>query len=110
MKPRNCHRKFITALKGLLKVMSKMGVSTIRSYRGAQSLNVGSMRFHRCLFFGHFSRIAGSVLMALRGRSLRGTMRMFKSDEEKEALDSGGAILYRRFLSAPVHPEAIYCS
>ena len=33
----NAIENYITAVKkGLLKIMSKMGVSTIRSYRGAQ--------------------------------------------------------------------------
>lgn len=46
---------------GILKVMSKMGISTLQSYKGAQifeALGIHSSVVHRC-FEGTASRIKG---------------------------------------------------
>ena len=53
---------YITAVKkGLLKIMSKMGVSTIRSYRGAQIFEAVGLdpAFVDDYFPGTSSRIGG---------------------------------------------------
>ena len=53
---------YITAIKkGLLKVMSKMGISTIRSYRGAQIFEAVGLNeeFINTYFPGTSSRIGG---------------------------------------------------
>jgi glutamate synthase (NADPH/NADH) len=53
--------------KGLLKVMSKMGISTLQSYKGAQvfeAIGIGSDVIERC-FHGTTSRLEGVDFQAL---------------------------------------------
>lgn len=57
---------YITAIKkGLLKVMSKMGISTLRSYRGAQNFEVVGLseELVKRYFTGTYSRIGGLSLL-----------------------------------------------
>ncbi len=64
----NAMEHYITAVKkGLLKVMSKMGISTLRSYRGSQSfeaVGLSESLIHKC-FPGTVSRIGGLDMAAL---------------------------------------------
>jgi len=68
LSPRQAVENYVTALKkGLLKIMSKMGISTLRSYRGAQifeALGLGRELVERC-FTGTPSRIGGIELAEL---------------------------------------------
>jgi glutamate synthase (NADPH/NADH) large chain len=58
--------------KAMLKVMSKMGTSTLRSYRGAQifeAIGLGPEVIDKC-FFGTLSRIAGAGFRELEAEAL----------------------------------------
>jgi glutamate synthase (NADPH/NADH) large chain len=92
---------YITAIKkGLLKVMSKMGVSTIRSYRGAQIFeSVGLNReFITRYFPGTSSRIGGIGIEAIAREALERHADAFsRTREELEFLNPGGNIHYRAF-------------
>ena len=112
MKLETAIEHYITALKkGLLKVMSKMGVSTIRSYRGAQIFEAVGLDddFIDAYFPGTSSRIGGIGIEGVAREVLaRHRAAMCKSEAEKDELDSGGAILYRRFSEKHLFsPEAI---
>jgi glutamate synthase (NADPH) large chain len=91
--------QFITAVKkGLLKIMSKMGVSTIRSYRGAQIFEaLGLNRAVIDRFFpGTISRIGGKGLEELTEDILKRHTLAFESPANG-SLSSGGQIHYRKF-------------
>ena len=103
---------YITAVKkGLLKVMSKMGISTIRSYRGAQIFEaVGlSGEFIERYFPGTSSRIGGIGLETVERETLARFTAAFQSSQSNtEILDSGGKYHYR--LDGEKHlfsPQAI---
>ncbi|MFP4165117.1 MAG: glutamate synthase large subunit [Chitinispirillaceae bacterium] len=103
---------YITAIKkGLLKVMSKMGVSTIRSYRAAQifeavGLNPSVVDKY---FPGTSSRIGGIDLQTVASETLARHKTAFsKTENEHETLDSGGNIHYRRKSEKHLmSPEAV---
>lgn len=93
---------YITAIKkGLLKIMSKIGVSTIRSYRGAQIFEAVGLntRFVDSFFPGTPSRIEGIGLDAIAQETIVRHKEAY--DEERrhygDVLDSGGNIHFRRF-------------
>ncbi len=104
---------YITAIKkGLLKVMSKMGVSTIRSYRGAQIFEAVGLKsaFVDRYFPGASSRIGGVGLEAIARETLVRHTEAFSEDggHGGEGLDSGGNIHYRRFSERHLlTPDAI---
>lgn len=103
---------YITAIKkGLLKVMSKMGVSTIRSYRGAQIFEAVGLNeeFVNRFFPGTSSRIGGVGIEIIAEEVLkRHNIAFSNNDESLEALDSGGNIQFRRFSEKHLYtPEAI---
>ncbi|NLG17368.1 MAG: glutamate synthase large subunit [Fibrobacter sp.] len=103
---------YITAVKkGLLKVMSKMGVSTIRSYRGAQifeAVGINSDVIDR-YFPGTPSRIEGIGLEAIAAESLERHKRAFSVlPVSSPAFDSGGNIHYRKNSEKHLFsPEAV---
>ncbi len=92
-------KRFAKAIsKGLLKVMSKMGISTVQSYCGAQifeaiGLNSGLIRR---FFTGTASRIEGIGLSEVMEENLR-LHRLAYSNAPlyREALDAGGEYAYR---------------
>ncbi|MFA5167686.1 MAG: glutamate synthase large subunit [Candidatus Omnitrophota bacterium] len=96
---------YITAIKkGLLKVMSKMGISTIRSYRGAQIFEAVGLSddFVERYFPGTSSRIRGIGLDVVMHESLERFNAAFqKAPANTETLDSGGNYHYR--LNAEKH-------
>jgi glutamate synthase (NADPH) large chain len=103
---------YITAIrKGLLKVMSKMGISTIRSYKSAQIFEAVGLAddFVRRWFPGTPSRIGGVGVAEVARETLERHRTAYRRDEvEREAVDSGGAIHYRRFSEGHrLDPEAI---
>jgi glutamate synthase domain-containing protein 2/glutamate synthase domain-containing protein 1/glutamate synthase domain-containing protein 3 len=103
---------YITAVKkGLLKIMSKMGVSTIRSYRGAQIFEaIGlSGEFIESYFPGTPSRIGGIGAAEIARETLaRHAAAAAKNEAEAEVLDSGGQIHFRSFSEKHLlSPEAI---
>ena len=71
--PEEAFKRYIKAVdKGILKVMSKMGISTYQSYCGAQIFDAVGLasEFIRRYFTGTASQIEGVGLGRDRGRSL----------------------------------------
>ncbi|MDR1265392.1 MAG: glutamate synthase large subunit [Propionibacteriaceae bacterium] len=100
--------------KGVLKVMSKMGVSTIASYAGAQIFEaIGlSSEFTRRYFTGTASRIEGVGLVEIE-RDIRqrhdAAYPVDTPPAQPRGLDGGGEYQWRR--SGPEHlfdPDAIF--
>jgi len=103
---------YITAIKkGLLKVMSKMGVSTIRSYRGAQIMEAVGLdqEFIDKYFPGTSSRIGGIGIETIARETIQRHQIAFSKDpSELQTLDSGGNIHFRRNSEKHLYsPEAI---
>ena len=92
---------YITAIKkGLLKVMSKMGVSTIRSYKSAQIFEAVGLAddFVKTYFPDTPSRIGGIGIEGIAREVLaRHAAAYCRTPVERERLDSGGALHYRAF-------------
>jgi len=103
---------YITAVKkGLLKIMSKMGISTIRSYKGAQvfeAVGLNSQVINR-YFPGTPSRIEGIGLEVIARETRERHSRAYTQKPVTLAgLDSGGAIHFRRFSQNHLMtPEAV---
>ncbi len=106
---------YITAVKkGLLKIMSKMGVSTIRSYKGAQifeAVGLNEDLINR-YFPGTPSRIGGIGLDVIAQESLARHRTAFSVEETAlrgpDALESGGKYNFRRFSEKHLlTPEAV---
>ena len=92
-------KQYIKALeKGLLKVMSKMGISTLQSYRGAQifeAVGLDSSLIERH-FTGTASRLSGLGLLDL-GREVRERhQRGFSPTADLDELPAGGVLQWRR--------------
>jgi glutamate synthase (NADPH) large chain len=81
---------------GLLKIMSKMGIAVISSYRGAYNFEaVGLSRTLVAEFFpGMTSRISGIGLAGIQLKTLEAHRRAY--DEDVAALPVGGFYRYRR--------------
>ena len=76
---------------GLLKVMAKMGISTIASYRGAQTfeaIGLGQEVIDRC-FFGTVSQIGGISLAHIAEDAIRRHQAAYGSPDQP-MLDVGG--------------------
>ncbi len=91
---------YITALnKGILKVMSKMGISTLQSYCGAQLFEAVGLEkaFVGHYFTGTASRIAGVGLEVVAEEVVRRHRRAFGGRAGgRLELDSGGEYQWRR--------------
>jgi len=84
--------------KGILKVMSKMGISTYQSYCGAQIFDaVGlSSAFVDRFFFGTATTIEGAGLPEIAEETVRRHRAAFGNDEVlRRSLAVGGEYLYR---------------
>ena len=97
--PGSAHKKFIKAIeKGLLKTMSKMGISTLQSYRCAQifeALGLGQEVMERC-FTGTSSRIGGLDFEDIAKETLaRHDMAYNPLKYRENELDPGGAYQWR---------------
>ena len=93
------HKRYIKAVdKGILKVMSKMGISTYQSYCGAQIFNsIGlSEDFLNSYFTGTLSTIGGAGIREIAEETVR-RHRLAYSDAPlyRNALDVGGEYAYR---------------
>ncbi len=76
---------------GMLKIMSKMGISTIGSYRGAQmfeAIGISPEVIDRC-FFGTTSQIGGVTFLQIATDALRRHLQAYAS-AEGAFLDEGG--------------------
>ena len=93
------HKRYVKAVsKGLLKVMSKMGISTYQSYCGAQIFNaIGlSEPFLEKYFTGTTSTTEGAGLAEISEETVRRHRLAFgNAPLLKEALDVGGEYAYR---------------
>jgi glutamate synthase (NADPH/NADH) large chain len=102
---------YITAVKkGLLKIMSKMGVSTIRSYRGAQlfeAIGLNSALIDK-YFPGTPSRIGGIGLTHIFEECIKRHKNAYNRNNRANGLESGGNIHYRSFSEKHIiSPEVI---
>ncbi|HYE31657.1 MAG TPA: glutamate synthase large subunit [Methylomirabilota bacterium] len=83
---------FRTAIEsGMLKIMSKMGISTISSYRGAQifeAIGISNAVIDRA-FFGTTSQVGGIGLEEIANDALRRHQAAY-GNPESAALDEGG--------------------
>ena len=97
--PEQAHKKYIKAVnKGLLKVFSKMGVSTLQSYRGAQIFEaIGlSKDFVDHYFTGTPSRVDGIGLEVIaREAHMKHEFAFRKVSRDEPELDVGGTYQYR---------------
>ncbi|MDD5675151.1 MAG: glutamate synthase large subunit, partial [Chitinivibrionales bacterium] len=103
---------YVTAVKkGLLKIMSKMGVSTLRSYKSAQLFEAVGLDkgFVETYFPGTSSRVGGIGLAQLAGESIARHRAAYSPDSsELRSLDPGGQYDYRRFSEKHLFsPEAV---
>jgi len=98
--PEKAVRNYIKAVdKGILKILSKMGISKLQSYRGAQifeALGLSEKVVERC-FAGTASRIGGSDFDVLREECLERHRDAFCVPGRcREELNSGGAYQWKR--------------
>ncbi len=100
LKVEYAQKNFIKAVnKGILKVASKMGISTVQSYRGAQIFEaVGlSRELVDAFFTGTPSRIQGITLDIVSTEALLRHRRGFPPIKvDSDVLDVGGFYQYRR--------------
>jgi glutamate synthase (NADPH/NADH) large chain len=92
-------KRFVKAVnKGLLKVMSKMGISTYQSYCGSQIFEAIGLNaaFVDQYFEGTSSQVEGIGLAEVAEEALRTHAAAFSSDPLlADALDAGGEYAYR---------------
>src|SRR5229473_2405104 len=92
-------RRYIKSIdKGILKVMSKMGISTYQSYCGAQIFDAVGLKsdFVEQFFFGTHSRIEGVGLDEIAEETARRHRDAFgDSPVLRHALEVGGEYLFR---------------
>jgi glutamate synthase domain-containing protein 2/glutamate synthase domain-containing protein 1/glutamate synthase domain-containing protein 3 len=98
MEPEEAERRLIKGIgKGLLKILSKMGISTIRSYTGAQIFEAVGLR--REVVERHFtgtpSRVGGVGLDVLAREALDRHARAYPA-AESGLLPAGGVYAWRR--------------
>ena len=92
-------KNYIKAIcKGLFKIMSKMGISTIRSYRGAKIFEaVGlSEELSNAYFGGLSSKISGIRLDEVANDAIAMHAQGFKTEAEKQRLVNKGVFHFRK--------------
>ncbi|MBT3276201.1 MAG: glutamate synthase subunit alpha, partial [Spirochaetales bacterium] len=91
---------YVTAIKkGLLKIMSKMGISTIRSYRGSQIYEAVGLAndFIDQYFNGTQSRIGGIGIATVERDTIeRHREAFFPREGNLPAIESGGMLHHRK--------------
>ncbi|HSA60511.1 MAG TPA: glutamate synthase large subunit, partial [bacterium] len=106
------------AMKGVVKVLSKMGISTIQSYRGAQIFEAVGLNDSVVgkYFTGTASRIAGvGIGVIAREVALRHQSAFRDRSEDVAALDPGGQYQWRKdgehhlFNPQTVHKLQLAC-
>ncbi|MDR1471460.1 MAG: glutamate synthase large subunit [Synergistaceae bacterium] len=97
--------------KGLIKTISKMGISTVRSYQGAQifeALGVSEQVVSE-YFTGTTTRIGGVTLDEIEGESRARHRNAFDSIKIGSPLEAGGGFKWRRDGEHHLfNPESIY--
>ncbi|MDH3424600.1 MAG: glutamate synthase-related protein, partial [Gemmatimonadota bacterium] len=105
--PDRAVRTFMKAVEaGLLKIMSKMGISAVASYHGAQifeALGLGDEIIDRC-FPGTTSRIGGIGLTELAQDVLERHQRAYSSGD----LEAGGWYKFRRGADYHANEPAVW--
>ncbi len=112
LKTETAFDNYITAVKkGLLKIMSKMGVSTIRSYKGAQIFEAVGLNSAviNTYFPGTPSRIEGVGFATITREAAGRHGTAFAAGRyNQQNLDSGGDIHFRSHsLKHVITPEAV---
>ncbi|MCP2367653.1 glutamate synthase (NADPH/NADH) large chain [Agromyces flavus] len=113
--PEQAVRNVITALgKGVLKIMSKMGISTISSYAGAQAFEaVGlAQEFIDEFFTGTTSKLGGVGIEVIASENLARHAVAYPADaavRAHERLQTGGEYQWRRDGSPHLfNPETVF--
>ncbi|WP_044639933.1 glutamate synthase large subunit [Risungbinella massiliensis] len=110
--PDDAVTKYIqTATEGIVKIMSKMGISTIQSYRGAQIFE--AIGIHSSVIDRYFTRtpsqIGGITLDVIARETLLRHQRAFPSTKSPLPLDSGSQLQWRRNGEAHAYsPQTIH--
>ncbi|MCX5782548.1 MAG: glutamate synthase large subunit, partial [Elusimicrobia bacterium] len=92
------HNYIKAASKGVLKILSKMGISTIRSYRGAQIfeiLGLHSEIVQRC-FKGAVSRIGGADFEIIEKETILRHKEAYHDFKDETPLNGGGHYQWKR--------------
>lgn len=99
------------ATNGIVKVLSKMGISTIQSYRGAQifeSVGIDPLVIDT-YFTGTSARLGGMNLEAIAKETLLRHVEVFHSKNKTESLESGSDFQWRQGGEAHAfRPETIH--
>lgn len=84
--------------KGILKIMAKIGISTVSSYRGAQifeAIGINSSVIDRC-FVGTPSRLSGIGFEHIAAETLHFHAKAFLGTDDRKALQEAGYFRFRR--------------
>ncbi len=84
--------------KGILKIMAKMGISTVSSYRGAQifeAIGINSTVIDRC-FTGTPSRLGGIGFEHIAAETLHFHTKAFGATDDRKTLQEAGYFRFRR--------------
>ena len=87
-----------TVEKGILKIMAKMGISTVSSYRGAQifeALGINATVVDKC-FTGTTSRLSGIGFAEIAAETLHFHAKAFAGSEGGTSLEEAGYFRFRR--------------
>ncbi|KAB2845853.1 MAG: glutamate synthase subunit alpha, partial [Hyphomicrobiaceae bacterium] len=99
LSPKDARKRYVKAInKGILKVMSKMGISTYQSYCGAQIFDAVGLRsdFVRRYFTGTHSQVEGVGLAEIAAETAeRHRLAFGDVPALKNALDAGGEYQFR---------------
>jgi glutamate synthase domain-containing protein 2/glutamate synthase domain-containing protein 1/glutamate synthase domain-containing protein 3 len=109
---KSAHKHYVKAVeKGILKILSKMGISTLQSYRGAQifeALGLNDDVVEKC-FRGTVSRIGGIGIDIIAKETIRRHSDAYSELAEKIQLQSGG--LYQWKKDGELHmwnPDSVF--
>ncbi len=84
--------------KGILKIMAKMGISTVSSYRGAQifeAIGINASVIDRC-FVGTPSRLSGIGFEHIAAETLHFHTKAFEGTDSRQSLQEAGYFRFRR--------------
>ena len=84
--------------KGILKIMAKMGISTVSSYRGAQifeAIGINGLVIDRC-FAGTPSRLSGIGFEHIAAETLHFHTKAFGTTDDRKSLQEAGYFRFRR--------------